>query len=99
VEAGRRSARAALAEMASQNARLVSAFSAKKEEARSLRAEVGTKHTARNVIVTHLSPRFLNSVSGPVSKVWYRIPFDQSELSISKISPTDSPTVRPGGHP
>ena len=40
VEAGRRSARAALAEMASQNARLVSAFSAKKEEARTLRGEV-----------------------------------------------------------
>ena len=41
----------------------------------------------------------LNSVSGLVSKVWYRIPFDQSELSISKIPPTDSPTVRPGRHP
>ena len=41
----------------------------------------------------------LNSVSGLVSKVWYRIPFDQSELSISKIPPTDSPTVRPGSHP
>ena len=40
VEAGRRSARAALAEMASQNARLVSAFSAKKEEVRSLKSEV-----------------------------------------------------------
>ena len=40
IEAGRRSARAALAEMASQNARLVSAFSAKKEEARTLRGEV-----------------------------------------------------------
>ena len=42
---------------------------------------------------------YLNSVSGLVSKVWYRIPFDQSELSISKIPPTDSPTVRPGRHP
>ena len=40
IDAGRRSARAALAEMASQNARLVSAFSAKKEEARTLRGEV-----------------------------------------------------------
>ena len=40
IEAGRRSARAALAEMASQNARLVSAFSAKKEEARTLRGKL-----------------------------------------------------------
>jgi hypothetical protein len=30
-----------------------------------------------------------------VSKLWYRIPFDQSELSISKLPPTGSPTVRP----
>jgi hypothetical protein len=41
----------------------------------------------------------LNSVSGLVSKFWYRIPFDQSELSISKIPPTDSPKVRPGYDP
>jgi len=38
----------------------------------------------------------LNSVSGLVSKIWYRIPFDQSELSISRIPPTGSPTVGPG---
>ena len=31
----------------------------------------------------------LNSVSGLVPKVWFRIPFDQSELSISVIPPTD----------
>jgi len=41
----------------------------------------------------------LNSVSGLVSKIWYRIPFDQSELSISRIPPTDSPEVRPGRDP
>jgi hypothetical protein len=38
----------------------------------------------------------LNLVSDLVSTEWYRIPFDQSELSISRIQPTDSPTVRPG---
>ncbi len=43
--------------------------------------------------------RCLNSVSGLVSKIWYRIPFDQSELSISKIPLTDSPRVRPGRDP
>jgi len=37
----------------------------------------------------------LNSVSVLVSKMWYRIPFNQSELSISEIPPTDSPKVRP----
>ena len=41
----------------------------------------------------------LNSVSGLVSNIWYRIPFDQSELSVSKIRPTDSPNVRPGYDP
>jgi len=41
----------------------------------------------------------LNSVSGLVSMMWYRIPFNQSELSISKIPPTDSPKVRPGRDP
>jgi len=41
----------------------------------------------------------LNSVSGLVSMLWYRIPFDQAELSISRIPPTDSPTVRPGHDP
>ena len=41
----------------------------------------------------------LNSVSGLVSKMWYRIPFNQSELSISKFPPSDSPTVRPDRDP
>jgi len=41
----------------------------------------------------------LNSVSGLVSMIWYRIPFDQSELSISNIPPTDSPRARPGCDP
>jgi len=37
-----------------------------------------------------LVPAFLlHSVSGLVSKIWYRIPFDQSELSVSEIPPTD----------
>jgi hypothetical protein len=34
----------------------------------------------------------LNSVSGLVSNIWCQIPFDQSELSISEIPPTDCPT-------
>ena len=34
-----------------------------------------------------------------VSQMWYRIPFDQSELSVSKIPPTDSPKFRPGRDP
>jgi len=37
-----------------------------------------------------------NSVSGLVSKIRYRIPFDQSDPSISNIPPTDSPKIRPG---
>jgi len=41
----------------------------------------------------------LNPVLGLVPKLWYRIPCDQSELSISKIPPTDSPTFRLGHHP
>lgn len=48
IESGRRSARAALAEMANQNARLVSAFSAKKEEVTTLRAEVEEQKKAKN---------------------------------------------------
>jgi len=36
---------------------------------------------------------FKHSV-GSVSKMWYRIPFDQSEPSISIIPPTHSPAVR-----
>ena len=50
--------------------------------------------------IWHLAKRSsLNSVSDMVSKVWYRSPFIQSELSISKIPPTDSSEVRPGRHP
>ena len=41
----------------------------------------------------------LNSVSGPVPKVRYRIPSDQSELFISRIPPTDLPDVGPGRAP
>ena len=41
----------------------------------------------------------LNSVSGLVSKTWYRIPFNQSELSVAKIPPIDSPMVRLCYHP
>ena len=33
-----------------------------------------------------------NSVSDLVSKVWYRIPFDQSDPSITKMPPTDPRT-------
>ena len=53
---------------------------------------------------THFKPLFLefNSVSGLVSKSWYRSPFDHchyhchSELSVPKIPPTDSPNDRAG---
>jgi hypothetical protein len=41
----------------------------------------------------------LNTVSGLVSKVEYRIPSDRSEVSISNIPPTDSPKVRPSNDP
>ena len=41
----------------------------------------------------------LNSVSGLISKMWYRIPFDQSEQSKAKIPPTASPETRPGRDP
>jgi hypothetical protein len=41
----------------------------------------------------------LNSVSGLVSKTGLRLAFDQSELSNSKIPPTDWPKVRPGRDP
>ena len=33
-----------------------------------------------------------NSVSDLVSKIWYRIPFDQSDPSITKMPPTDPRT-------
>ena len=42
---------------------------------------------------------YSNSVSGLVSNMWYRIAFDHLELPISKIPPSDSPTVRPGRDP
>jgi len=38
----------------------------------------------------------LNSVSGLVLKDWWRISFDQSDVSISRIPLTDSPKDRPG---
>jgi hypothetical protein len=41
----------------------------------------------------------LNSVSDLVSKIWYRIPFDQSDPSITKIPPTDPLNLRPGRDP
>ena len=41
----------------------------------------------------------LNSVSGLVSKIRHRIPFDQSEPSILRIPPTDSQKVRLGRDP
>ena len=40
-----------------------------------------------------------HAASGLVPKVLYRIPFDRSEPSISKISPTGSPTIRPRRDP
>ena len=39
----------------------------------------------------------LNSASGLVSKIWYRIPFDQSDLSVSRIPLTDLPCDSPTG--
>jgi hypothetical protein len=54
------------------------------------------RYTTRRIPQKELA---LNSVSDLVSKVWYRIPFDQSELPISEIPPTDWPKVRPGRHP
>ena len=41
---------------------------------------------------------FSKSVSNLVSKVWCRVAFDQSELSITRIPPTASPKVRPDRH-
>jgi hypothetical protein len=59
-----------------------------------------TRWAARPGAGPHLSTIYtLNSVSGLVSKAWYRFPFGQSELSSSKLSPTDSPKVRPGRYP
>ena len=36
------------------------------------------------------------AASGLVSNVWYRIPFNQSALSVSNFQPTDSHKIRPG---
>jgi hypothetical protein len=41
----------------------------------------------------------LNSVSGLVSMLWYRSPFDQSNPSKAKIPPTKYPADRPGRDP
>ena len=43
-----------------------------------------------------LSASTVNSVLGLVWKMWYRIPFDRSDLYILKLLPTDSPRFRPG---
>ena len=61
----------------------------------------GPPDTAQDVRQLTLNPSFLelSSVSGLVSNVWYRILLDQSELSISKIPPTDSLKVRTGYDP
>jgi len=48
---------------------------------------------------TPLYSTALNLMSGRVSNIWCRIPFDRSELSISKMPPPDWPTVRPGRDP
>ena len=54
LEQGRRSARNALAEMASQNAKLVSAFSAKKDEVRTLKATMESTSTSTSTVETEL---------------------------------------------
>ena len=41
----------------------------------------------------------LNSVSDLVSKFWYRIQHDLSDLSLLGTSPTHPPEVRPGRDP
>jgi len=44
-----------------------------------------------------MSSHFIfNSVSGFVSKLWYRIPFDQSDFTKAKIPPTKYPADQPG---
>jgi len=37
-------------------------------------------------------------IPGLASMMWYRIPFNQSEPSISRIPPTDLPKVQPSRH-
>ena len=51
----------------------------------------GPEDIARHVIGCHSTKT--------QCRIWYRIPLDQTELSISKIPPTDSPKVRPGRYP
>ena len=54
LENGRRSARNALAEMASQNAKLVSAFAAKKDEVRTLKASMTSASSALDAVTLEL---------------------------------------------
>jgi len=54
---------------------------------------------ARDCSPRHVTPFSLNSVSGLALKIWYRVPFDQSEQSKAEITLTDSPKVRPGRNP
>lgn len=61
LEAGRRSARSALAEMASQNARLVSAYAAKKEEVRGVRVELQRVQSASGEKVDALENKLKRS--------------------------------------
>lgn len=61
LEAGRRSARSALAEMASQNARLVSAYAAKKEEVRGVRVELQRVQSASSEKVDALENKLKRS--------------------------------------
>ena len=63
IENGRRSARAALAEMASQNARLVSAFSVKKEEVITLRGEVEQARHTKNTKATGAEDLYRNAAA------------------------------------
>jgi hypothetical protein len=53
---------------------------------------VGRRCGGQGLTLVHISV-------SPESDTWYRIPFDHSTLSISKIQSTDSPTVRPGRNP
>jgi hypothetical protein len=48
----------------------------------------GLPDLAHHVIGTHPHPHFLKSVSGLVSKIWYPILLDQSELHFDPNRPT-----------
>jgi len=54
---------------------------------------------SQSLPLVHFPADTVSTVSGLVSLLWYRSPFDQSELSISKLLPTDLPKVRPGRDP